>query len=302
MARSIRVWGPLTLGLCVFAVPSHADDQGKFFDGAGGSMNVVTVADFQALRGVAAAAPVPEDHVRQSGADLFYFTREEARAARKRFGVRKEGAQANGYVFDRNVPAEIQQQMRDDLAFMQGIQGRGATQLHRQIFGMVDGPTYLKFFSDRVTGIGMNGCGSANAVACVIPYVNPSKMWLTKNFIKFNHPQISRMMVVYHESRHTETQNDNWPHQACPTPFLDANGKDVKSIWTGALLAGEPACEDTPFGAYGSSTIMLKNISKFCASCTDKVKMDASLYADDQLGRIIDPNAKRRMLGDFSQP
>ncbi|HAZ09415.1 MAG TPA: hypothetical protein DCZ01_13075 [Elusimicrobia bacterium] len=302
MVKPVDVWSLLTLSLFVLTVPSYADDHGNFFDGAGGSIIAVPAADLQTLRSISAnAAPVPEDHVRQSGADLFYFTREEALMARKRFGARREGGQTNGYEFDRNVPADIQKRMRDDLAFMQGISGWQATPLHQQIFGMVNGPAYFKFFSDRVTGIGMNNCGSANAVACVIPYLNPSKMWLTKNFIKFNHPQISRMMVVYHEARHTETENGNWPHLTCPTPFLDANGKDIQSIWTGAILAGEPACEETPFGAYGSSTIMLKNISKYCTNCTNKVKMDADLYADDQLGRIIEPDAKKQMLDDFGE-
>ena len=106
-------------------------------------------------------------------------------------------------------------------------------------------------------------------------------------------------MVVFHEARHTETMNGNWPHATCPTPFLDAEGKDKRSIWTGATLAGEPACDRTPLGSYGSSTIMLKNIQKYCDNCSDKVKMDAGLYADDQFGRIISDSARRQMQDDL---
>jgi hypothetical protein len=106
-------------------------------------------------------------------------------------------------------------------------------------------------------------------------------------------------MVVFHESRHTEDANDNWPHATCPTPFLDSHGKDMTSIWTGATLAGEPACDVTPLGSYGSSTIMLKNVQKFCSNCTDKVKMDAGIYADDQMGRITGADAKTQMLKDL---
>lgn len=83
-------------------------------------------------------------------------------------------------------------------------------------------------------------------------------MFLTNNFIKFSHPQIARMMVVFHESRHSEVKNRNWPHDDCPSPYVDENGKDIVSIWTGAQVAGMPACDSTPFGSYGSSTIMLK--------------------------------------------
>jgi hypothetical protein len=236
----------------------------------------------------------------QTGADLYYFTPEEADKAAKVFGFKK-AAPAKDLVFDKDVPADIQRQMRDDMDFIKGLQGSGATPLHRQIFGSVDGKDYAKFFFSRVSAIGMDDCGSAKAVACVIPFRDPSRMWLTENFVKFSHPQVSRMMVVFHEARHTEVKKRNWPHATCPTPFLDDKGQDMKSIWTGSMLEGEPACDTTPLGSYGSSTIMLKNIQKYCSNCTDKVKLDAGLYADDQLGRITSPAAKRQMLEDFQQ-
>ena len=208
---------------------------------------------------------------------------------------------AFAYTFDSDVPKNIQEQTRQDLEFMNTIQGSGSTPLHTQIFGAVAGSNYKKWFEDRIQGIGMNSCGGGNAVACVIPMWYPNKMWLTQNYIKFSHPQVARLMVVYHEARHTEGQNGNWGHANCPTPFKDESGKDMKSIWTGASLAGEPACDRTPLGSYGSSTILLRNIQKYCASCTEKVKMDAGIYADDQTGRIIDANAKNQMKNDATK-
>ncbi len=287
MMRVICAWGLLVLSLCVLAVASQA---GSFFDGSGGQMPEIKIVK---------TTPAPQSHFARSNADLFYFTPEEAKEALRLFSNKSEPVTTNGYVFEPNVPANIQEQMRGDLAFINSIQGQGVTPLHKNIFGLVDGPTYTKFFNDRVTSIGMNACGGGNAVACVIPTKGASKMWLTQNFVKFSHPQVSRMMVVFHEARHTERQNGFWSHATCPTPFRDANGKDIKSIWTGAVLAGEAACDITPLGSYGSSTIMLKNISKSCANCTDKVKMDAGLYADDQLGRVIDAKAKKQMQDDF---
>ena len=206
---------------------------------------------------------------------------------------------AFAYTFDSDVPSDIQSQMTQDLQFVGTIQGNGASSLHQQIFGQVDGATYSKFFNDRVTAIGLNDCGNGGAVACVIPMVDSSKMWITQNYIKFSHPQIARLMVVFHESRHTEDANGNWPHATCPTPFTDANGQDMKSIWTGLPLAGEPACDVTPFGSYGSSMIMLKNVQKFCTNCGDKVKMDAGIYADDQFGRVIDAKAISQIKKDL---
>lgn len=206
---------------------------------------------------------------------------------------------ATAFTFDRNVPKGVQGQITEDLRFVAGIQANATSDLHKQIFGAVSGRSYAEFFKSRVTGIGVNDCGNGNAVACVIPFMDPSKMWLTKNYIKFSHPQIARMMVVYHESRHTESAHGNWGHADCPDPFLNTDGSPIKSIWTGAPLANEPACDETPFGSYGSSLIMLKNISKSCTNCTDKVKMDAGIYADDQFKRIISEGAIRDIQNDL---
>ncbi len=211
------------------------------------------------------------------------------------------GLNAQALTYDSNVPADIQAQMKDDLQFMNQIQGNGKqTPFHQKIFGSIAGAQYQSFFETRVKSVGLDSCGDGNAVACVQPFFAPNKMWLTNNFIKFKHPQIARLMVVYHEARHTERANGWWSHATCPTPFLDENGHEKVSIWTGASLAGEPACDSTPYGSYGSSTIMLKNISKFCANCADKVKMDADIYATDQMGRISDAAAKQSMLADFN--
>lgn len=218
-------------------------------------------------------------------ATLFAFSATQAQAALK---------------FDSNVPAAIQKQMQEDLQFINQVTGKGQTKFHKEIFSAVDGKAYQTFFESRITSVGLNSCGGGPAVACVQPFFNPNKMWLTQNFIKFSHPQIARLMVVYHESRHSESQNGNWGHDDCPVPFLDENGKDKVSIWTGASLAGEPACDSTYKGSYGSSTIMLKNISLFCSNCADKVKMDADIYATDQLGRIDVPAVKQSMLNDFA--
>lgn len=206
---------------------------------------------------------------------------------------------ASAYTFDNDVPANVKEQIVQDMGFIQSLQGNNGTPLHKQIFGNVDGATYVKFFESRVTAVGMNDCGGGKAVACVIPMFDSSKIWLTQNYVQYSHPQIAKMMVVFHESRHTEDANGNWSHATCPTPFVDADGKEIKSIWTGATLAGEPACDVTPLGSYGSSTIMLKNVQKFCTNCTDKVKLDAGLYSDDQYKRITGEEAKAQMKKDL---
>lgn len=200
--------------------------------------------------------------------------------------------------FSPQVPAAVKQQVLDDLKLIGSVKAVGTTPLHNKIFGVVGGDTYTKFFEARMNKVGM-GCGGGNAVACVKPYQSNTTMFLTENYIKFSHPAIARLMVVFHEARHGEAQNRNWGHAVCPTPFLDDNGKEIKSIWTGSVLAGEDACDITPLGSYGSSTIMLKNIAKFCTNCTQKMKLDADIYAQDQLKRISDKTAKQQMVVDF---
>ena len=207
---------------------------------------------------------------------------------------------AIAYQFDSDVPQEIKTQITTDMDFIRSIQSDTAsTPLHKGIYGFVDGPTYVNFFESRVSDVGLDDCGDAKAVACVIPWMSDTKIWLTPNYTKFSHPQIAKMMVVFHEARHTESSNGNWGHATCPTPFVDSSGKEIKSIWTGSSLAGAAACDSTPQGSYGSTTIMLKNIQKFCKNCTDKVKMDAGIYSDDQFKRIIGASAKAAMQKDL---
>ena len=104
---------------------------------------------------------------------------------------------ASAFTFDSDVPQDIQNQMIGDLQFINTIQGSGASQLHQQIYGQVNGAGYTAFFTSRVKSVGLNDCGNPNAVACVIPFENPSKMWITNNYIKFSHPQVARNMVIF---------------------------------------------------------------------------------------------------------
>jgi hypothetical protein len=201
--------------------------------------------------------------------------------------------------FDTNVEPALRDQMLRDLSFIGSVQSTSATPLHQRVFGAVSGPVYSKWFDGRIFSVGKSGCGSGNAVACVMPFMDSNKMWVTRNYTQFDHPQIARVSVIFHEARHSEVQNGNWSHANCPNPFRDAQGNDIKSIWTGAVLAGQPACDVTPFGSYGSQTILLKNIAKNCTNCNSKVRADADLFGNDQFGRIIDAKSKAAMKADF---
>ena len=232
-------------------------------------------------------------------ADLYYFSKEQVAHLKPLSILQEFDNLAKPLEFDSDVPEAIKIQMLNDLRFIGSIQGNKASPLHRKIFGEVDGKNYTQFFESHVRGVGMDNCGDSKAVACVIPFMNPRKMWLTPNFTNFTHPAIARLMILFHEARHTESGHGHWSHATCPEPFLDVDGNDMKSIWTGSSLAGYPACDETPLGSYGSSTIMLKNIEKRCTNCSEKVRLDAGIYADNQFGRIIDDEAREQMSADF---
>jgi len=201
--------------------------------------------------------------------------------------------------FDTDVPVPLKEQIQNDLQFIYSVRGTQQSPLHQEIFGKVDGDVYKNFFETRVFNVGVKDCGGKNAVACVIPYLTAHKMWMSPVYTQFSHPQIARLMVIFHEARHTENKEWNWSHAKCPIPYVDDNGHDIVSIWSGAKLAGEPACDATVYGSYGSSLIMLKNISRFCSNCSDKIKMDAELYGADQVSRLYTPTAKKSIQQDL---
>jgi hypothetical protein len=205
---------------------------------------------------------------------------------------------------DQNVPLEIQRQLAVDLKFVKKIKSYCSSPLHRQVFGHVNGDTYMNYFEDHVSAIGLDNCGSGATVACIYPNLDSKKMWLSPKFTEFSHPQIARVLILFHEAKHAQSAKDPlpinlWPHALCPNPFINALNKNVVSIWSGSVLSGTLSCDNTAVGSFGSSLIMLKNIQKFCTNCNSKVKMDAGLYADDQLTRIIDEAAKLEIRNDL---
>ncbi len=203
-------------------------------------------------------------------------------------------AQAFAQTFSQSVPSEVKAKIQADMAFVQGIQSdNGAaaeTQIFQQIFGdKLNGPNLTNFFATRILNFDMSDCGGGGSVAaCASPR---HTMYITQNYVTFDIPQIYRISVIFHESRHTEAAHRGWPHAICPTPFKDAAGNDIKGIVSGSLMAGLDACDNTELGAYGLQAELLKNIEFACSNCTDKMKMDGQIFGDDTVKRIIGPAA-----------
>ncbi len=203
--------------------------------------------------------------------------------------------------FSPSVPKDVVAETMADFTFIQGIQGTDGTPIYRKIFGAaVDGSNLNTFFSDRITGFDMDDCGGGSGVAaCVQPMFDSHIMWLTQNYVTFKIPQIYRISVILHESRHTEDSENNWPHASCPVPYQDDTGADIRGIISGTLLEGKPACDTTEYGAYGLEAAFLKNIEMFCSNCSAKVQMDGKLFGEDTVKRIIGKTASAALRKDL---
>jgi hypothetical protein len=195
--------------------------------------------------------------------------------------------------FDANVSADLKFQVLGDFQFLQTIQSAKASPLHQEIFGRVDGENYLKWFDARVFQFGVDTCGGAGSVACQKSEFK-HKIFVTNNYITLGYPQIARLMTVFHEARHTEDENNNWPHALCSLFY------GYRSIWTGGRLNWHYACDRTVYGSYGSASIMVHNVAQFCTNCSEKVKADAKIYADDQIHRITKKAAQNQIRADFN--
>ncbi len=196
------------------------------------------------------------------------------------------------------VPERTRIQLESDLERFFSMKSSNPSPLYRQIFGAMNPPTSRRWFFSRVHDVGQNLCTNDNAVACVLSAWD-NFIFLSPNYTRFNHPSVARIMVLFHEARHTEWMNGFWPHAKCPTKFKDENGHPVKSIWTGATLAGEPACDLEEFGSYGSATILLLNIAYRCENCSAEDRREAEIYGLDQLRRITWKPAADRIRADL---
>ncbi len=204
--------------------------------------------------------------------------------------------------FDRSISESTKTQITEDLGFVKTMEGKGGSALYQQIFAKaaLNGTDLMDFFGQRISTFSMNSCGGGNAVAaCVIPWMDSHTMWITPNYVKNNIPQIFRISIIFHESRHTEDEHGNWGHATCPTPYLDDNGKDIVGIISGTKMAGMPACDNQAIGAYGLQAVLLKNIEKNCSNCNQKVQMDAKLFGDDSIYRISNLAARKQLKNDL---
>lgn len=210
--------------------------------------------------------------------------------------------QALAIEFDQYMPADAKAQFIQDLEMVKQIKGSQQTPLHKRIYEHLDGHVLYKFLEDRIRTVGFDICdGSTTVSACVMLMVDPKTMWITPNYLEASYTQATRILTIFHEARHMEASNGYWSHATCPTPFLDDKGKDVVGFFTGEKMEGLDACDETAFGSYGSSTILMKNLAKYCTNCTEKFKMDADLLAENLIDRLHIKKVRKQVRADFKK-
>ncbi|MBC7395991.1 MAG: hypothetical protein H7333_00990, partial [Bdellovibrionales bacterium] len=157
--------------------------------------------------------------------------------------------------FDDTVTPALRMELNGDFDFLSSVQSEKTSPLHRELFGMVQGASYLQWFNARVYRLGVDVCGGPASVACQMN-AYPHQIFVTPNYVQNGYPQIARLMTLFHEARHSEVENNHWPHARCSLTYPEI------SIWTGLGLKGHYACDSSEYGSYASASVMLNNISK----------------------------------------
>jgi hypothetical protein len=183
----------------------------------------------------------------------------------------------------------LRERMDDDFRFADRVHGRSATPLHRRIFGdsPIDGSLYRKFFESRVSKVvgentiygscrGFTAChGGAHVVQLSDRYGDPAI------------PQVARLSLLVHEARHS----DGFSHVTCPASVGPSHYLQLP-------LAGREACDVTALGGYGVQYVLLKNIERYCESCTSEDRIEAGRFADSLLQQILSPEERELLLRD----
>jgi hypothetical protein len=192
-----------------------------------------------------------------------------------------------------SLSPEVRTTYRTDLEFASSIRGKDASPLHRQIFGDhgLDGKDYVSFFLARVQEVKGEGVLFASCRGAFACNNGNHEVRLSTQYVDARVPRIIRLSLLIHEARHSE----GWPHEICPS-----GPESMSSQILGIDLHGKQACDPGALGAYGVQFVMLKNIQRFCETCSRQERTDAGKFADSLPALILEPKAKAILLQDSS--
>jgi len=207
---------------------------------------------------------------------------------------------ARALEWDEKMPGGLRQALEADLDFVKTIRGSEKTERHGRIYGSVDGGDYLKFFVDRIDTVGYAG-DTREGVMAYVQIFDPHTMWVSSNVTKYQTPQTWRVSMLWHESRHSETENGGWGHVICPKTLRDIHGQPLKGRLSGTSLTGKAACDRVADGAYGATATMMGNISRYCENCGEKTKADAEIIFEDGISRLTADALRKELFDDVKR-
>lgn len=205
------------------------------------------------------------------GEDILYFTE-------------------NNYFESKNeevMVRKLHKELTESLTFLENAKLERTTPLYREFFKT--GP--LDFLFENIKEFewdNLLGAPTAPIAAASGPDQIPS-INIGFNFLKPQFSIIEKASILIHEARHN--QSDRFDHIDCPAnfPYFSSSGLP---------LAGKAACEKIYDGSYGVQIVFLRNISKYCTNCSDKIRKVAQEKANDYLRRIINKAAQEKLLKD----
>lgn len=199
--------------------------------------------------------------------------------------------------FYSDVPASLKALAEQDINLLYQLKADKQNALHADFFGGPDGEAYHRYLRSQIRFIGFSKCGESGAAACGDPIFTDTTIWLTKNYETYSFPQIVRSQIYLHERKHLQFSHEHfgWNHIQCSDPYLDEAGQDIKSLISGKRMAGFYACDADETAAFGVGVSMLYNVAHNCTNCSEKVKQDALLYANEYSQYIIDPKGRERL-------
>ena len=199
-----------------------------------------------------------------------------------------------------SMESKVQAQVKEDLAFLGSIKSNHSSPFHVQFLGQVNGEDYLRWVNQRIYNYQYHAAKGGDQTT--FAYYKPGgayMLYVTENYFKYSLPQIFRLSLIIHEARHAENIDGAWPHATCPIPFVDSNKNDVIGYFTHAKMEGTSACDDQIGGSYSLAAIFLLNIAQNANNVTEKVKLDAKIFGEDTLKRVIPVQSQIKIKKDL---
>ena len=197
-----------------------------------------------------------------------------------------------------DMPAELRRSLTEALFFLEAIQGGAAIEspLHRELFGEIRGADYIAFIDSNVREIIPGECDAPPKGCKVLARTyGPDQIQVTPSFSRVDVAR--RAAVLLHEARHFSLP-DHGGHVACPTPFLDEEGRDIVNVLTREPLAGLDVCDAGANGSYGLEYVFLTNFARGCSNCSKEIKSKARFWAEQAFYRINDEEARTALRQD----